>query len=706
MSLSIFTDPRMLLGTCLAAAAAGYACFATYAVLRRGGAASRFRKWKNAGAAPAPVSVLKPLCGDEPGLYENLRGFFTQSHPDYQLLFGVRDPEDQAIGVVRRLLSEFPEVDAELVVDGRVHGANLKVSNLINLLPRARHDCLVLADSDIGVAEDYLTRVIAPLSDPGVGLVTCLYRGVPRAGFWSRLGALFIDDWFAASVHVSRALGSSRFAFGATIALRKETLEAAGGFDALSDVLADDFWLGEFVRMQGLRTVLSEVVVDTDVTEATLPALWSHELRWLRTIRAVEPTGFALTFVTFTFPVLAAGLALAPTGLCVGIAAVGIAARVALHAAQRQARLVPAPAYEAALLPLRDALLFVEWTAALAGFQVSWRNQILDAAAGGRRLRLLKRLFAVSSGRGLIITADDFGLHQAVNEAVELAHRDGILTTASLMVGGPAAADAVERARRMPNLRVGLHLVLADGAAVLPRERIPDLVDGEGRFGSRMVRDGFRFFFLPSVRRQLEAEIRAQFEAFAATGLPLDHVNAHKHFHLHPTILSLVLKIGREYGLEAVRLPAEAGAPVPLRPWLWLLARRLDAAGVSYNHSVVGIEDSGAMDEPALLRALRRLPRGITEVYFHPATVSGAAIAPSMPDYRHADELAALRSPRVRDEVRSLGVPLGGFSDLFGPDGRSALGATVRPRAAVQARGEDDLPIAATGEVKANDCAA
>jgi len=268
--------------------------------------------------------------------------------------------------------------------------------------------------------------------------------------------------------------------------------------------------------------------------------------------------------------------------------------------------------------------------------------------------------------RGLIVTADDFGLHPAVNEAVELAHRDGVLTAASLMVGAPAAADAVARAQRLPRLRVGLHLVLADGAAVLPRAAIPALVDAEGRFGDRMARDGVRFFFLPAVRRQLAAEIRAQFEAYAATGLPLDHVNAHKHFHLHPTVLSLILSIGRDYGLRAVRLPAETGAPALLRPWLRLLARRLDAAGIAHNDNVVGIEHSGHMDENLMLEALRKLPAGVTEIYLHPATASGSVIATSMPDYRHADELAALLSPRVRAAVEGLGIPLGGFGDLFG----------------------------------------
>jgi hopanoid biosynthesis associated protein HpnK len=238
------------------------------------------------------------------------------------------------------------------------------------------------------------------------------------------------------------------------------------------------------------------------------------------------------------------------------------------------------------------------------------------------------------------------------------------------MVAAPAAADAVARARALPGLRVGLHLVLADGRAMLPRDAIPDLVDADGRFGDRMVRDGARFFMLPRVRRQLAAEIRAQFDGFAATGLALDHVNAHKHFHLHPTILSMILESGRAHGLKAVRLPREAGVPPWLRPWLALLERRLRMAGMACNDYLVGIRQSGRFDEGELLAALAQLPaRGLGEIYLHPATVSGAAVAPSMPGYRHADELAALLSPRVRaarDRLRERGFRFGGYADLAG----------------------------------------
>ena len=274
-------------------------------------------------------------------------------------------------------------------------------------------------------------------------------------------------------------------------------------------------------------------------------------------------------------------------------------------------------------------------------------------------------------GPGLIITADDFGLHESVNRAVERAHREGVLSAASLMVGAPAAPDAIARARDCPRLAVGLHLVLADGASVLPPRAIPDLVDSAGHFGQHMAREGFRFFCLPRVRRQLAMEIRAQFEDFAVSGLALDHVNAHKHFHLHPTILGLIIEIGREFGLRAVRLPRAAGAPLWLRPWLALQQARLDAAGIVHNDYIVGLRESGGFDEAALLAALDRLPqKGIGELYLHPAVESGAAIAASMDGYRHADEFAALLSPRVRKacvRLRACGFRFGGYADLAAP---------------------------------------
>ena len=265
----------------------------------------------------------------------------------------------------------------------------------------------------------------------------------------------------------------------------------------------------------------------------------------------------------------------------------------------------------------------------------------------------------------LIVTADDFGAAIEVNDAVEQAHTQGILTAASLMVSAPAAADAVARAKMLPRLRVGLHIVLVEGKPTLPAAAVPDLVDATGNFRTDMAASAVNMFFRPGVRRQLEAEIEAQFEAFAATGLALDHVNTHKHFHMHPTILSLILSIGRGYGMRAVRLPQEAGEPLWLRPWSALVRRRLARAGIAHNDYVLGIARTGGMDEAAMLDALAALPAGVGEIYFHPAVDSGAAIAPTMDGYRHADELAALLSPRVRAALDRTAPRRGGFRDVF-----------------------------------------
>lgn len=364
------------LGTGLVAASAGYAVAALGAALKNMRAPA---PPLGAGDCARPISVLKPLHGAEPRLYENLRSFCQQTHPNYQLIFGVREPQDPAIAVVHRLRAEFPQLAIDLVVDPRVHGANLKVSNLLNMLPLARHDWLVLADSDISVPADYLSRVTAPLADSGVGIVTCLYYGVPQDGFWSRLGCLFIDDWFAPSVRLSHASGSTRFAFGSTIALRREALQTIGGFEALRDTLADDFWLGELTRQAGLRTVLSDLVVGTEVSETRLTELWAHELRWLRTIRAIAPGGFAMSFVCFTWPVSLLGLTLAPSTLSVWLAMAAGSARVARFFLGREARRLSMPWYEVLLTPFRDLLLLLEWAVALTSWRVKWRGQVLHA---------------------------------------------------------------------------------------------------------------------------------------------------------------------------------------------------------------------------------------------------------------------------------------------------------------------------------------
>ena len=278
--------------------------------------------------------------------------------------------------------------------------------------------------------------------------------------------------------------------------------------------------------------------------------------------------------------------------------------------------------------------------------------------------------------RRLIVTADDFGRDITINEAVEAAHRDGILAGASLMVGAPEAADAVERARRLPGLRVGLHLVLTDGRPVLPPAELGRLVGSGGRFDDNQLRAGLRYFFTPGVRSQLAAEIRAQFEAFRATGLALDHVNAHQHMHLHPTVARLVVAIGRSYGMRAVRLPDEPAVVLrrafpgephrgpAYRPVVSALRHRLQRAGLASNDHVFGIAWTGGMVERRLLGLLPHLPPGVSEIYLHPATRSPAALAAAMPGYRHTEELAALVSPRVRQHIAELGIALIGYGDL------------------------------------------
>ena len=260
----------------------------------------------------------------------------------------------------------------------------------------------------------------------------------------------------------------------------------------------------------------------------------------------------------------------------------------------------------------------------------------------------------------VVFTADDFGLTESVNDAVECAHRAGVLHAASLMVAGPAAADAVRRAHALPGLRVGLHLVVIEGPAVLPPAEIPDLVDARGWFPADQLRLGIDYAIRPRVRRQLAAEIRAQFAAFAATGLPLDHADAHKHMHLHPAVGRLMLAIGREFGLARVRVPAEPPAVLArcgtrvgpgaraLYRWTRVLRRQVRAAGMATTDHCFGIAWSGHMTQQRLHRLLAELPDGESEVYFHPAVARDATLRRLMPDYQHEAELAALLQARDR----------------------------------------------------------
>ncbi len=275
--------------------------------------------------------------------------------------------------------------------------------------------------------------------------------------------------------------------------------------------------------------------------------------------------------------------------------------------------------------------------------------------------------------REVIVTADDFGLSEAVNEGVERAHRDGILNTASLMVAGPAASDAVRRARTMPGLRVGLHVVVVEGRAALPGA-CPVLVDETGWFPGDPLRVALHYAVSGRARRQLRAEIAAQFRAFRGTGLALDHANAHKHLHLHPVVARIIIEVGTEFGLRAMRVPAEPpgviracgdapgrGAQALFR-WTRLLRAQATRAGLRVNDHVFGIAWSGHMTSDRIVTLAPHLPEGLTEIYFHPAAGRDSRIDKYMPEYEHEAELAALIDPRVRAALIEAGAVPGTFT--------------------------------------------
>lgn len=278
----------------------------------------------------------------------------------------------------------------------------------------------------------------------------------------------------------------------------------------------------------------------------------------------------------------------------------------------------------------------------------------------------------------VIISADDFGLSVEVNEAIEIAHRDGMLSTASLMVAGPAAEDAIARAKRLPTLGVGLHLVTIEGASVLPHQQLPLVTGADGWFSSSQLGLGVDYFFRPEGRRELAAEITAQFEAFARTGLRLDHANAHKHMHLHPTVGRLMIDIGRRYGLRAIRVPLEPPEPLyaagtytdtlgdaALRRWTRLLRHQARSAGMATNDWCFGLAWSGHMTPDRVAALAAHLPAGVSEIYFHPATHKNALLQKLMPTYEHEAEFEALCSSGFRAGLAHAHATPCGWQDIL-----------------------------------------
>ena len=338
------------------------------------------------GPAPArpPITVLKPLHGDEPRLEDALASTWRQDYPVFQIVLGVQDPDDPALAVVERLRRRFPERDIAVVVDPRRHGSNPKIGNLINMLPAAKHDLLVIADSDLHVAPDWLERIAAALAEPGTGLACTLYAGLPATGaLTERLGALQITHTFLPGAVLSRALGRQD-CLGATMALRRETLARIGGLPALADHLADDNVLGRLVQAQGLAVRLADTVPATTVPETTFAALFRHELRWARTIRALVPAQFAASVLQY--PIVWALLALALSGGSAwgwgAVAAAWVTRAMAARAIDRAlAPRLGTLAFRAPLwlLPVRELLSVAVMLASYAGLRVDWRGRSLHA---------------------------------------------------------------------------------------------------------------------------------------------------------------------------------------------------------------------------------------------------------------------------------------------------------------------------------------
>jgi len=370
------------LGVATLVLAAGYTLLALVAVLVWGR-----RKATAAALKLPPVTVLKPLCGAEPGLYENLRTFCLQVYPEFQIVFGISEDTDPALGVVARLVSEFPTLTIEVVINPQQHGYNRKISSLINMLEHAHHDVLVMADSDAFVGPDYLTSVIAPLLDRKVGLVTCLYHDEPTRPVWSRLGAMYINEWYMPSVLLAWLFGHQNYVSGQTLCLRRDTLQAIGGLRAIVDHLADDYELGQLVRRLGLRIVLSSYMLKAEHHEPTLQSLVGHELRWMRTLCVLKPRSFRFIFFTFSLPLALLGLLLVIpesyfTTVALPLFQVTVAARLALHLEHRIRNHRPLFA-DLWLLPARDLLICWVWCRSFFTSRFTWRGSDFHVGADG-----------------------------------------------------------------------------------------------------------------------------------------------------------------------------------------------------------------------------------------------------------------------------------------------------------------------------------
>ena len=336
------------------------------------------------------ISILKPLHGDEPELFANLSSFVAQDYPaPVQVIFGAQAPNDPAIAVAERVKAAYPDRDIAIVVDGRIWGTNRKVSNLINMDERARNEVIVLADSDMQAPHGYLRRLVGALAEPGTGAVTCPYHGLAAGTFWSRLTALAIDSHFLPGIAMSVGLDVGHPCLGSTIALRRETLDSIGGFRAVADELADDHVIGARVRALGLRVSVTPFTVGHLCPERRFADLLRQELRWIRTVRQVEPIGHFGSLITHPLAYALAAFPFAPSAWTVGLVAVAVAARIGLCRTVERAFGLERHRYW--LVPARDVLSFCLFVASFFGRAVSWRGLRYDVARSGVLVPKVKR---------------------------------------------------------------------------------------------------------------------------------------------------------------------------------------------------------------------------------------------------------------------------------------------------------------------------
>jgi ceramide glucosyltransferase len=361
----------------LAFAGAAYAVLSTVLV-------GRFRAQPAATLTTfPPVTILKPVHGLEPALEANLEGFFVQDYPaPFQIVFGVQDPDDAAIAVVETLRARYPAVDAVLICDRTRHGSNPKISNLINMERVIAHDVLILSDSDIAVEPDYLRQVVTALSPDKVGAVTCIYTGWAAAGLASQVSAMGVSYHFLPNVITGLGLHLAAPCFGSTIAITRPLLSELGGFVAFKDTLADDHALGKAVRDKGYAVAIPPFAVRHAATETAISEWFSHELRWMRTIRTVDPGGHAGSIVTHAFPLSVLGLML--TGAApLAVLAVGATLLARAMLKWHIDRVFSRPAGPYWLLPVRDVLSFCVFLTSLFGRSVVWQNEHLEVRQDG-----------------------------------------------------------------------------------------------------------------------------------------------------------------------------------------------------------------------------------------------------------------------------------------------------------------------------------